>query len=770
MLLKPNAVNQFMKDTIIFQEQQTVTHVCIIVKGHLSAKNLGSQIVFSSGNMIGIPDLFLGKYLCDYVAQDEVVLYPFETSTPADLKNIFATNQEYQGIMIYSLCAYIKKMRETVDELENYGNGLYSFIRDSYDKYENYCAQNQVTAQSLQGINQLAPYENDFKSDPELLQYYQDCSKIPLTVIKEYFKFSEGMTMHHIEEAAGLVAGLTMESMELAQYIVELFELLMDSNGAGLFCNVAELFLTIKDKGHLAKESMEMIDLMVDEINRTEVFMEHNTGCRLSIDRSQFEGMYCNLVRGNELLQEQEKQRVSPSQIVKNVKDSLRQILHFSGIELEKKQQMVRLMGDFVNLEDRLVVTEEVRGCRKELTKLYYELYEKVFFQACEKKIIPEVVRLFLNYGFVDERLLTQEQIFSLYQLEVEKKEGPVKVYTFYEWLKLIYEGKEEPSKNEFDLEYADYIRDMRKSGRITEEEVKQRLEDRRARVQYEIQNAFVCNNRVLQGQLSTFVPFLHQEVFLNFPEKEFLTEERIHQAFADVHAIDYSAFYREVMYMNQAAGIEKEMIMKEVKPNIILLPIAGSNGSMWQEISGRRRTNPGRFILPIFLDTNLNDLMIRLFGRFRWELCRCIQGTAWNNLKQKSLTSEYMDYLQFYRKNQDLTEDRKERIKSQIQKVRNNSREVFVMDYEAWIKGEAGGAIRLNKVVREIMATYCPFAKPIREKVLNQPLFADAFARFHRNTIKKNHELELRLHALKREDATITQEIMNTVVFYKDL
>ena len=86
-----------------------------------------------------------------------------------------------------------------------------------------------------------------------------------------------------------------------------------------------------------------------------------------------------------------------------------------------------------------------------------------------------------------------------------------------------------------------------------------------------------------------------------------------------------------------------------------------------------------------------------------------------------KSLTSEYSDFIQFYKKNRELSEDKKDKLKMQIQKCRNNTREVFVVDYENWIKHEAHGGIVLSKPVREIMATYCPFAIPeLRQKTLS--------------------------------------------------
>lgn len=771
MLLKSNEVNSLAKDTVIFQEQEDVTQICIILKGHITAKCLGSKFTLPQGCLVGIPDLYLGKYICDYVASQDVVIYPFTVNQPSDLEKIFEVNKDYQGLMIYSLCAYIKKMSSIVEVLRDSADNLYNFIQENYIKYIDYCkACNETVGQSAI-ISSMVPYENDLLIREDVLNYYLEYGKIPVTTVKEFFGQSSIITMRHIEEASGIVTNLMIQSIEVTKYIGDIFKGIMDRDEQALFRNVAQLYLDRKAKGYQSKELMEIIDLMVDEVNRTDSILEQNTNYKLPINRSRFEEIYCNIISGTQLSKNAEKEaKLSQSDILAKLKNSLKQILDYSTLEKEKELKIISLMNYYNNLEDKLTSSEEVRLNRKELSSLFYELYEDVFYVAYESGTIPEVIHLFLNYGFLDERLLSKEQLVALYRLEMDEVSKPVNVYTLFEWLKLIYEGKKEPSKNEFDQDYSEYIRSLKKREAMTDQQMRERLMDAKGRLHFEIANMFTTNNRVVHAQISTFVPFLHEQSFLNYPEKELLTRERVNDSFSRILAIDYSAFYRESLYVNEEAGIEKEYVMKEVFPDIILLPITGSAGSMWQEITGKRRTTPGRFFLPIFLDTNLDDIMIRLFGRFRWELCRCIQGTAWNNLKHKSLTSEYMDYLQFFRKNHDLTEERKEKLKLQIQKARNNSREVFVIDYEAWIKGESIGAIRLNKVVRELLATYCPFSKEIRQKIATQPMFIDAYARFLRNTAKKVHELELRMHALQKDQKTITKEIADTMTFYRDL
>ena len=69
--------------------------------------------------------------------------------------------------------------------------------------------------------------------------------------------------------------------------------------------------------------------------------------------------------------------------------------------------------------------------------------------------------------------MLKKEQLLELYCLQDKNnEEGPCKIYTIKEWLTAVYEGRKEPSKSEFDVDYPETLRDMKKSGQITEDEI----------------------------------------------------------------------------------------------------------------------------------------------------------------------------------------------------------------------------------------------------------------------------------------------------------
>ncbi len=75
--------------------------------------------------------------------------------------------------------------------------------------------------------------------------------------------------------------------------------------------------------------------------------------------------------------------------------------------------------------------------------------------------------------------------------------------------------------------------------------------------------------------------------------------------------------------------------------------------------------------------------------------------------------------------------------------------------------------AFALAKPVREILATYCPFSKEIREKAAEQPLFRDAMARFVRERGKKSKEYDLKFRVWQKDKIEVPQQIIDTRDFY---
>ena len=331
-----------------------------------------------------------------------------------------------------------------------------------------------------------------------------------------------------------------------------------------------------------------------------------------------------------------------------------------------------------------------------------------------------------------------------------------------------IYRGENEPSRNEFDLDYPAYLNELKKTGKVTAAEVKVLQEDRWKRVEFELENMVTSNSRMTYGKLSSYCPLLCEYDVINSVENMLVTAEKINEAINYIRSVDYSIFYRKVVFSDPDRDINMEMIEKEVLPNVILMPNTGSRSMMWQETAGIKRDTPARFMFPILTVANIMEMMMEVAGRYRWEICRKIQGVRWNDISDPSLTSEYNDYIQYYKKNHELSTEAKEKIKNTLYKSKNNFREVFVKDYQNWINYEAKGSFRLNKVSRELLFKYCPFAKSIRKELQINPMYKEMFDKFNITNERSIRRLEVLYERYQKKGGEITKELQDNRDFYE--
>lgn len=773
--LKLNNINQVIKDTIIYEQGDEISSVSLVVKGRIRMSAEGTNIVVGSGNFLGLCDLVGDKYGITYTAETNAVIYAFpKMRLSKAVRSLVKANKDYAGLMVASFSRIIRELSITYEKITAMADKLYEFLLSGRTRYTEIAKEAGIKADNIRSIDDIEEYEQG-DVDIDKIMYYRACCEIAPDIQKAYFGASSAISVYHVLEQVKLVNAIIAECGRGTEYLKLLSKPLVKEERS-LYMQVFQLANTVQHRGGESGNVMSLFDDIIDYINTLENLMLDKAGVDLEIDHEFMEETYFSLLNsdvknddGNDAdiaLTEMEYQDIS------QLNNSLSFILDYSEIEREEALDFEQYITDFDKLRDKFLTDDDTRTLRRNITKMYYKIYKKVFLKDYKSsESTPVIIDLFLRYGFISEKLLSEELLEQL--LSIDRHDvgnASCMVYDMKQWLTEIIEGRKEPSKSEFDLDYAESLRDRKRTGALTEQQVNAMADDRNAKFEFEVDNMFKANHRILYGQVSAFVPFLFTDGCASSLLKTFMSGDRINAAVHRLLQIDYSAFYREGLYKGEAEGIKKEYIVEEVFPDFILFPIAGSNPIMWQEISGRRRNSKGRFLLPAFLDTDIDAAMVKLFGRFRWELCRTIQGAAWNNIQVKSLTSEYSDFIQFYKKNRELSEDKKDKLKMQIQKCRNNTREVFVVDYENWIKHEAHGGIVLSKPVREIMATYCPFAKDLRDSVEEQPLFRDAMARYNREKGKKTKEYDLKFRVWDKDKVDVPKEIVKTRDYYVEM
>lgn len=758
------ATVKVQKGQTIVKQKDKVHKWYLILEGTVIQRNSYARVMLGKDAVIGISES--DRYLCDYIAAEDCTLAAFPFGNADDLKTAIHGQASIRSTLLRAALNQRQLLLRTYMAFYNLVRQFHSFVENQYNDYTAFCESYHLEEQDFARMNNFKPLEMVHRAEG-----WEVNNSASLTggYLEEYLKLmqkDDSMCIGAIMECCYQTRRVTQGIIEMAEYLSYHKDILLSVSENDIFALYYELLLDARAKNYNLKPLTDNMDRMAEIIRKLGIYEEKLITARIDAYRSQDfqspDGVYAEPEATAEEAEGAKKEAEAGE-------DCLMHILSFADCKDEEKEELRGLIQKYFNLPDVSSTEPEVYGLRKRLTQSFYDVYQRVFLKVVkdESQLTP-ILEMFLNFGFMDVQMAGEENANILYDLtehlHVCRSEH---IYTIYDWLKSVYQGKNEPSKNEFDMDYPAYLADLKKNGKITQEQQRKLMENNESKVRYELQNMFVSGNRVTYGKISTFCPILAEYDLINAIDKMLVTAQKLEAALDKVRAIDYSVFYREVQFSDPDHGINRELIMKEILPDIILMPNAGTRAQMWQETAGVRRDTSARFLFPIFTAVDLEDMMIDTMGRYRWEICRKIQGVRWNDIREKSLTAEYCDYLQFYRKNHDLSQEAKEKIKSALLRGRNNYREVFVKDYQNWIKYESKGSYRLNKVTREIMLSYCPFARSIRQELVTNPMYEGALHRFDISNAKKVQRIQGVYDKYQKAGGVLTQELEENLDYY---
>ncbi len=733
----------------------------VILQGSVRAVSKNDEIDMEAGSIVGLMESASDVYLCDYIATTDCIFYGYPYRTTEDYKKIFAADEKYVAVFTMAAMHQTAIMLGRYDSFRKSAQNYYITLMDFYGEYEKLCNDYQVQAKPFPQIASVPPVVLDEPVEKWTMEYYRKMASFSLKYIDQFLARDYEVGIGEIQNAVCWMRKAMALIEELKTYLQVHKELLLSAGADDLF----HLYFSLAKKAADTGVDLEPVLVKISEI------MEYCRGSHFFAQKlmdarfQEYESydFYAQVELGDTDIWVDDAQEEYEEGI-----DYLEQILAYSEYEEEKANDFRSCLTEYKNLPDRLATTDDVRKLRRQITQGFYDIYELAFYRTLKKGKVPVAVKMFLNFGFMDEGLAGEDNTHSLHDIVAEL--GVCKadnVFTIYEWLMSIYRGENEPSRNEFDMDYTSYLNEQKKTGKITAAQVKELSEDRLGKVDFEMKNMFVSTNRATYGKISTFCPILCEDDVIGTLENMLVTADKVKSALDGIRKVDFSLFYREVGYSDPEHDLNLEQIQKEVLPNIILMPNAGTKAMMWQETAGIKRDTSARFIFPVFTVVDVEELMIEVAGRFRWEMCRKIQGVRWNDITEPSLTSEYNDYIQYYRKNHDLSPDAKDKIKNSLTKAKNNFREVFVRDYHSWVRYESKGSFRLNKVARDIIFRYCPFNKEIRTMLHANPMYREIFDKYDILKERKKRHTELWYDRYQKKGGEINEELRVNWDFY---
>lgn len=740
--------------TVICQNGHTADSIYLIMSGTVRVTYAVGEFFLEKGDIIGLCEIYRENYHFSYTALDDVTIasFPYQIDS---LTALFDRKPEFARYAAKSCFKQLESLLE-IYELIKYDCGvLYQYIMDSYNDYCSLCSGHNIPPRQLEQLETLKPLELEADIPQWLGSYYENMTAVLKQVLPgcpiSFHNFINGLLMKTCQDISDIIS--ICHTMN--QYKADIAEILMNNERLDLFDLNTSLLFRLGP----AEEDFTAVNAAISRM------MIHLEDIR-SIDQELYRNRVQEYQNKLAIIEEKGMDALSESSAAmleaEQLRGSIHTILDYSGCEKEVCNDFRQYVEEWKAQTDKAGTDDKSRKLRLNLSKLFYQIYVAAFERSLEDSNIPIILKMFFQFGYVDEELAGMENASYLSTLAGQFPSSPEQhIYTVYEWMKAIYNGEKEPSRNEFDADFPAYVHELKTSGKITAQMEKEMVDDNREKMLFELNNMFPLVNKMTFGRISSFCPVFSEHNVMKELGKSLVTAQKITEAVDAIRAVDFRAFYRETLYTNPEVGIQREYVNIEVLPDIILMPNIGIRGVMWQEIEGRRRTTPARMMVSIFFMEDLNAIMTRLTGEFRWEMCRRIQGPRWNVPSEPSLTSEYFDYIQFYKKNHELTADAKEKIKSAMQKAKNSYKEMFINDYITWILFEGAGSPRLNKVARTIISTYCPFSKEIRDRLGGNPMYKEILEKYELKNSQKLHHMEALCQKIERSQIPLPEELL---------
>ena len=728
-------MNKYTKNQTIIQAGEPFASFFVIAEGSVSAvydsTPASRPFLMKKGDIIGIFEFGFTEYSFTYTALEDTHVIPYSLTDLKELPALLSAQKDLGQFLLMSMVQNISKVLTCYYQLSEQQEKLYNYINTASDNYQKLCQLYKLPLKNLPGKDKLIPFSPTHEPPDFWMEEYYQSLKAPI-LAKNPMLASPSVIIGTLVRSARDIHQTMYCCQEIQEYLDEISHVLLNDN-------YLDLFDLYTDLNFRAKSANKETPILEDRLKKMLAIIQSHPAIDRSLAASRIQEYQRNLKRDHSYETTSEE---SLGEIQEKLAHSLDIILEYADSTHAACNEFRKYIEQYRELPDKNSLDRDAEYIRKQLTRLFNIIYTETFQIALHDPTPPLVVMMFLNFGYVDAELAGINNAAYLYSIAKNYQGDPANgVYTLYEWITAISRGEKHPSRNELSQDYIAYIQTLRAQGKV-DAQTAQAMQDL-GKVMYELENMFPVVNKVTHGHFKTFCPVFIEGNVVKSLESSLTTPYRLHEALDKILAVDFSAFYRSFLFTDEKVGM-KETIDVDVKPDFILMPNVGCAGICWQEIEGMQRSTPGRMMVSAFHMESLEKTLVGMIGDFRWELCRRVQGMRWNDVTEHSLTSDYYDYVMFYAKNKELSQDAKEKVKQSLARARNSYKNMFIADYRNWVLSEAKGTVKLNKVARQIFSTYCPFTAGICENLMTNGAFTEALQKY---TLKKKQ----RLHHLSK-------------------
>ncbi|MDR0964371.1 MAG: hypothetical protein LBM60_07125, partial [Clostridium sp.] len=433
---------------IIYHIGQPMTALHLIVEGTVLVNFPGGSYRLTKGDAIGICEVRSELHILEYIAQGSVSILSYPCSGEEAFYQLVKKHPDIAGLFAASAIKQVTLLLEHYDISELFCNTYHQEFLAAYEYYELLCNRYHITKKLPFGIENVQPYLPQDAPDLWFAPYYHQMLLSAMEgSYKSQFKnpaISMGMIQKTCQDFFKIYSAIEDQN----QYQLSITGCCFEQDGEDLLTLLVDLRLRIQGQA-TARKDMDLIQTHILRLIHSTLYnqlTQPRTTKRLEALMSQL---------SEQVPTNPPKDDGFPD----DLHDSFETILRYADLEDTMQKRMRNDVYEYMNLLHQSVGNDPSFALRKRLTEDFNKLYATLFEKTLTDTDIPIPVMMCLYFGYLDEHLAGEDHALYLYHLsKTLQKDVNSSVYTLYHWLCAIYHGEKEPSRNELDQNYAEFI------------------------------------------------------------------------------------------------------------------------------------------------------------------------------------------------------------------------------------------------------------------------------------------------------------------------
>ena len=523
------AVN-YNKGDYIAKKGDKIKVLSLIADGSVIQKTPMEECILEKGHIVGLAGCDSQIYPADYIAAEDCLIMEYSYTIPEELIKLFEKSLDYGSVFILAALKQVAFLLGRHMKLKQITRDYYNMVVTTYRDYKYLCSKYSVAEYELQRMEYLTQISKDDAIPEWKERYYAKFVRFTLDDLKDLFKNID-LCIGTIEEAGHFMAALINRSEEYLGYIDKSKSILLADKKNDLFQLMFDLENRVSFISSDKEEIEDKMNNLISFIMKSGLYDKDFVKQRIAEYRN-----HTFAVAAENAPEEETEETVwgeEDEERAENQLPCVDQILQYADYSDEEITTFKEKLKAFSELPDKTATDGDARSLRKWLTGEFYRSYRQAAKNALTVGNITPVVSMFLNFGFMDVSFVGGEENANsvmelLDRLFVCTGDN---VYTFFNWIKSIYDGEREPSINELDLDFNKYVREAVRTGEIPSDKEKAYRENNWNKVAFELDNVFHSGGRITSGHITTFLPILSDEDLINTPANMMVTTDKIREA-----------------------------------------------------------------------------------------------------------------------------------------------------------------------------------------------------------------------------------------------